>query len=109
MTDHLTETLATRVVELIDLDHLARRIADHIRQTQLHETTDPNQPIEADQIRRELGAHKPQGRISYPTFQRNYIDTGLLHYVPGPNRAKRYINAGDWQRLKSQINQQKKK
>lgn len=103
MTDLLTEALATRIVEALDLDHLAARIADHMRRQQPGETNDPNTPIEADQIRRELGAHKPQGRISYPTFQRRYIDTGLLHYVPGPNRAKRYIRAGDWQRLKSQI------
>lgn len=108
MTDLLTEALATRIVEALDLDHLAARIADHMRRQQPGETHDPNTPIEADTIRRELGAHKRKGTISYPTFQRNYIETGLLTYVPGPNRAKRYIRLGDWQRLKSEIKTRKK-
>lgn len=63
---------------------------------------DPDELIEVETIRRQLGAHKPQGKITHLTFQRRYIDTGLLHYVKGPNRARRYVRLGDWQRLQSE-------
>ena len=99
--DTLTTMLADALAERIDYTHLARCIADAMRQ-QAEQEYDPEALIEADAIRRILGQHKRKKTISYPTFQRNYIDTGLLTYVEGPNRAKRYIRRAQWESVSTQ-------
>lgn len=100
--DTLAAYLADAIADRINYDHLADLITQKLRQAN-NTAPDPDELIEVEAIRRQLGAHKRKGTISYPTFQRNYIDTGLLTYVPGPNRARRYVRRGDWENLKSEI------
>lgn len=106
MHDPLTTAVAAAIADHIDYDHLAARIADHLRQRD-QIAHDPDEPIEVEAIRRELGAHKRQGHIAHLTFQKRYIDTGLLKYIPGPNRARRYVRRGDWEKLKAEIRPRK--
>ena len=108
MSDTLTATIADAIVDRLDLDALAARIADHLRSpapadARLHadarfylaDTTDPDQPVEYTQARAELGGHIRRGHpISYPTFQK-YIAAGRLTPVSGPSRAKCYVRRGD--------------
>mgnify|MGYP000034033625 FL=1 len=117
MSDTLTATIADAIVDRLDLDALAARIADHLRSpapadARLHadarfylaDTTDPgfnltaynpDQPVPYSQARAELGGHIRRGHpISYPTFQK-YIASGRLTPVSGPSRAKCYVRRGD--------------
>lgn len=100
MTDTLTDQLAIAVVDRIDLDHLARRIAEHLRNTPSAggEPYNPNDPYPVTEIRRQLGR---RGRpMAHVTFQKNYIDSGLLRLVDGPKRSSLYVRRGDWEKLK---------
>lgn len=93
---------------------LARELLKHSNTPALPNSPgaiDPDTPYPVQEICKELGKHKPKGRISHLTFQKRYIDTGKLTYCdPPPNgsRAKRYVRLGDWQALQIQIQQKKK-
>ena len=98
------------------------------------DTTNPLQPIAqaiAEEIIRQLGAAAPQppapptadvgdmlypvtliclelgkrGRpIAYQTFQKNYLDRGLLRLADHPtDRKARYVRLADWLKLKKEI------
>lgn len=103
----ITTTIAEAIISRIDLDHLARRIADHLRDAPAATAThyDPNAPYPVTAIRRELG--RPGRPMAHLTFQRNYLETGLLKLIPGPNRRQLYVRAGDWQRLKTETKTKK--
>ena len=97
----LTAALAAALADRIDLDALAARIAEHLRQQTPGPSIHPDTPIEVATLRAQLGR---RGRpMSHAAFNRNYIDNGLLTPIPGPNRAKLYVRAGDWQRISNQI------
>lgn len=100
--DPLSQALAEAILARLNLDHLAQRIADHLRSDTPAASPeyDPNTPYPVTLIRKELGR---RGRpMAHMTFQRNYIETGLLTLIPGPNRRQLYVRAGDWHRLKTQ-------
>jgi hypothetical protein len=97
----LTAALAAALADRIDLDALAARIAEHLRQQTPGPSIHPDTPIEVATIRAQLGR---RGRpMAHTTFHRQFISTGLLTTIPGPNRAKTYVRAGDWQRVAKQI------
>lgn len=104
--DTLTATIAEAIASRLDLDHLARRIADHLRDTPAAAADyDPNAPYPVTAIRKELGR---RGRpMAHLTFQKNYLETGLLKLITGPNRRQLYVRAGDWQRLKAETKTKK--
>ena len=108
MHDTFTSTIAEAVAQHIDLDQLARRIADHLRDTpSASPDYHPDTPYPVTEIRKQLGK---RGRpMAHMTFQRNYIETGLLTLIPGPNRRQLHVRRGDWEALKAQTDQQKKK
>lgn len=110
MTDYiLTAAIADALADRLNYDALAQRIAAHLRDHAIP-PSDPDTPIEIAHIMREIGATTRRGQpITHPTFNRNYIQTGLLKYIPGPNRAKRYVRLGDWQRIKQEIQTKIKK
>lgn len=99
--DTLTATIAQAVAEHIDYDHLATLIAERLRNRQASPAAaDPDTPLEVAAIRAELGR---RGRPMAPaTFHRNYIQSGLLQIIEGPNRSKIYVRSGDWERVKKQ-------
>lgn len=45
--------------------------------------------------------------MAHLTFQKNYLETGLLKLITGPNRRQLYVRAGDWQRLKAETKTKK--
>lgn len=97
--DNVTATIAEAVAQRIDYQQLADLIADRLRNTQAA-ATDPDAPLEVAAIRAELGR---RGRPMAPaTFHRNYIQSGLLQIIEGPNRSKIYVRSGDWERVKKQ-------
>lgn len=110
MTDHtLTAAIADALADRLNYEALAQRIAAHLRDRETS-PADPDTPVEIAHIMAEIGATKRRGQpITHPTFNRNYIQTGLLKYIPGPNRAKRYVRLGDWQRIKQEIQTKKGK
>ena len=98
----LTDQLAAAVADRIDLDHLARRIAEHLRTipSAAAEPYNPNDPYPATEIRHQLGR---RGRpMSHVTFIKNYIDTGLLRLIEGPKRSSLYVRRGDWEKIKNE-------
>lgn len=105
--DTLTAAIAEAIAERINYDHLAARIADHLRQT-----TDAlptiggagggfDDPYPIADIRAQLGR---RGRpMAHTTFRINYLDTGILQTIPGPSRRSIYVRLGDWLKLKKEI------
>lgn len=105
--DPITTAIADAIVDRINLDHLAARIADHLRQT--GDATHPlmgglggaDDPYPVADIRAQLGR---RGRpMAHMTFQKNYLDTGILTLIPGPSRRSLYCRFGDWLKLKKEI------
>lgn len=106
----LSEALAAAIAGQIDYRHLARCIAAELRDTPATAAApdyDPNQPHPVTAIRHELGR---RGRpMAHLTFQKNYLESGLLQLIPGPNRRQLYVRRGDWENLKLEIQTQKGK
>lgn len=104
--DPLSEAIAAAIAGHLDLDHLARRIADHLRDTPAAAPDyNPDEPHPVTHIRHELGR---RGRpMAHQTFQKNYIDTHLLTLIPGPNRRQLYVRRHDWETLKAQTKTKK--
>ena len=98
MNDTNTATIPLTIE--IDIPYLARLIARELREnpTAATDTPYPNDTlIEVAEIRARLGR---RGRPMAPaTFQKNFIDSGLLTIQPGPNRAKRYVYRKDWENV----------
>jgi hypothetical protein len=98
-----TDTATSIPIKIeIDYPHLARLIARELRDTAIAET--PHYPagalIEVAEIRQLLGR---RGRPMAPaTFQKNFIENGLLTIQPGPNRAKRYVYRHEWEAIFNQ-------
>ena len=101
MTDTLTETLSSAIVDRLNYEHLANLIAQKLRDADLI-TPNDGELIEVAAIRRQLGR---RGRpMAHQTFKTNFIDTKRLTLVPGPSAAKRYIRRIDWDRIKKEVN-----
>lgn len=102
-TDPITQVLADAILERLNLDHLAARIADHLQKIpNAANTPSQNDLISGVAIRRQLGR---RGRpMAHTTFQKNYLDTGLLRPVPNPeDRRGIYFPLADWLKLKKEI------
>lgn len=101
--DPLTDALADAILQRINIDHLAARIADHLQKIpNAANTPSQNDLISGVAIRRQLGR---RGRpMAHTTFQKNYLDTGLLRPVPNPeDRRGIYFPLADWLKLKKEI------
>lgn len=101
-TDPVAAAIAEAILQRLNIDALAARIADHIRNTHPAEnqTYDPAEPYPVTECRRQLGT---RGRpCAYQTFQKRYIDTGILTLIPGPKRSHLYVRRGDWEIIKRQ-------
>lgn len=103
--DPLTKALADAIIDRLNLDHLAERIAEHLRQA--NDALPPgagggyDDPYPVTAIRAQLGR---RGRpMAHLTFQKNYLDTGLLKLIDGPSRRNLYVRLGDWLKLKKEI------
>lgn len=108
MHDILTATIAEAVAQHIDLDQLARRIADHLRDTpSASPDYHPDEPYPVTEIRNQLGKRdRPMAPL---TFKKNYLDTKKLTLVTNPNdRRQLHVRRGDWEALKAQTQQKKK-
>ncbi len=106
--DPITTAIADAILNRLDLNHLAARIADHLLAAQQpgeNHPTHPDTPLEVTQIRRQLGT---RGRpMAYQTFQKRYIHTGLIRLIDGPKRSQLYVRHGDWETLKTQATAKK--
>ena len=96
MQDTLSTAIAQAVAHSIDYERLADLVVARLT-TAVRAQYDPDELLEVAALRATLGRH---GRpISHATFQRNFVDTGLIRYMPGPNRTKRYVRRGDWEHI----------
>ncbi len=104
----LSEALAAAIAGQINYPHLARCIVAEMRADANIPPlmggaggADPDAPYPVTAIRKELGR---RGRpMAHLTFQKNYLETGLLTIIPGPHRRQLYVRRGDWEALKIQI------
>lgn len=92
------DAITTAIGSIIDYPKLAKLIAHELRTetAQPH----PDTPIEVAAIRRQLGRRNRP--MAHETFNKTFIRTGLLQYIPGPNKNKTYVRYGDWERLKNE-------
>lgn len=76
---------------------IAQKTAEQIRATYKVGFDQPDALIPAAEIRQRLGKN---GRPMAPqTFQRQFIETGILQYVENPNDMRsRYVSAKSWQK-----------
>lgn len=100
--DPVTTAIADAITTRIDLRLLAKYITEELLSAQniQNQPHNPNDPYPVTEIRRELGS---RGRpMAYQTFQKRYIETGLLLLIAGPKRSQLYVARGAWEALKNQ-------
>lgn len=92
------EAFTTAFASILDYQKLAKLIVQELRTE--NDRPHPDTPIEVAEIRRKLGR---RGRpMAHETFARQYIRTGRIQYIPGPNKNKTYVRSGDWERIQKE-------
>lgn len=103
--DPLGDIIAEAIAGRIDYDHLAgliaAKLADRTTPGAATDSAAADPLIEVAVIRKQLG--RRGSPMATTTFERRFIHTGLLRYLEGPNRAKRYVDRAAWLRIATEI------
>ena len=105
--DPIADALADAIIQRINLDHLAARIAAHISHTPpplMGGQAGADTPYPINAIRKELGNRRTGRPMAYQTFKKHFLDNHRLTLIQHPtDRRSQYVSLGQWLKIKKEI------